>query len=753
MPTKIKTTTELENPSFDKERLTIQRAKDDFESANNHWNMFREKSSDCLNYLESDYLRSDYMANREASGMPALTENRIPAFHETIVSQLRQNMPAIQIDSASQQTDPQFAEQLGDSIRTIEQDSNASLAYSEAAWYAVGTGLGYARVMNEYVNDDSMEQKMVIRPIEDPSTVYMDPNSKCLVGSDANFFLIVADIPYNDYLRKYGTNTQLGTLIQQGQIHGFDIETMKRSNGWIQEKSVRIAEYYVKEWFKKKIYQVWDSSIGALKVVDELPEGADERDSREVKYCVIKHYVLNDLEILEENFWPGKYIPIVACKGIEFWNMGKRHLKGMIDDMRDPQRRLDFIINWQADMMMLAPKAPYVGTATMFEDNQDDWANINLSNIAYITYKPDPMAPNVKPERDIADVQLNSSQQFYVNAVEGLKAVTGMQAPLVNTTLGEAPPTTESGIALQTRIRQSHDSTFHFQDHIRHFIAHIGQIIVDAFPTFYGENGRQIMATKANGEQYIAEFNTSDRNMLESAKFKVRVETGPAYATKAQEDMDRGFELMRTDPQVAPLVMDLIAGKGQGQFWKLVAARLRAAVPPQILAATEDMDQQEAPQMVANLKGQVASLTQQVQKLTAETMPDKEKIQELQMKLIMEKNDNTYDLEKTKLEHTREQDKVKFEKEKLRIEEQKIILEAEIKRKELELEAREIAIKEAEFKLKTTVAASNIASDMMEHHHKVQGTMIDIKGSDVDNTSQESKSGADGDMNDLSMEK
>lgn len=719
MAKQIPTETTLENPNDSREQLIIKQAKADFESASNHWNEYREKASDCLNYLESDYLRTDYMANREAAGMPVLTENRIPSFHETIVSQLRQNTPSIQIDAASDSTDSSFAEMTGDTIRTIEQDSNASIAYGEGAWYAVGTGLGFIRVINEYVGDDSFEQKLKIVPVEDPSTHYPDPNHKCLVGSDSNFHLIVVDLPINDYIRKYGKNSKLGTLLQESKIHGFAVETEKNSAGWITENTVRVAEYYVREWYKKKIYLVWDHLIGATKVVDEPDEYTDIRDTREVKYYVIKHYILNDKELLEETTWPGKYIPIACVKGIEFWNKGKRHLKGMIDDMRDPQRRLDFIINWQAEMMMLAPKAPYVGTAVMFEDNQDDWANINLSNIAYITYKPDPLAPNVKPERDIADVQLNSSQQFYVNAVEGLKAVTGMQAPLVNTTLGAAQPTSESGVALQTRIQQSHDSTFHFQDHIRHAISHIGQIIVDSLPTFYSENGRQVMATKQNGEQYMATFNDADNRMLQSAKFKVRVETGPAYATKAQEDMDRGMELMRTDPAVSPLVMDLVAGKGQGQFWKLVSARLRAAVPPQVLAATEDVDKQEAPQMISNLKTQVASLTQNLQKIQAEIMPDKEKIQKLELQVQLDNHDKTWDLEKAKLEYKREQDKTNYEKERIRIEEQKAILDAEISRKELELQSRELAIKEAELKMKVTKASADIASDIMEHTHTV----------------------------------
>jgi hypothetical protein len=753
---RINTEVMVQNPADTREELIIKQAKRDFASSESHWNEFREKASDCLNYLSSDYLRADYMANRESSGMPCLTENRVPAFHETVVNQLKQNQPAIQIDSASEQTDPKFAEQMADSIRTIEQDSHADVARGNAAWYAIGTGMGFTRIINEYVGDNDFKQKMRIIPVEDPSTVYPDPNHKCVVGSDQEYCLVVEDIPIDTYVRKYATGKMTDFLLAS-RVHGFDAKTQKQSAGWITENNIRVAEYYVKEWFTKKIYLVWDKSIGAQKVVEADDRGdMEEIDSREVKYAVIKYYVLNDKEILKEDIWPGQFIPVPIYKGIEFWNKTKRHLKGMIDDMRDPQRRLDFTINWQAEMMMLAAKAPYIGTAENFEDNQDDWANMNLSNIAYVTYKPSQLNQGRPPARDVSEVPINSSQQVYVNAVEGIKAVTGMQAPLVQNTLGEAPNTSESGIALQTRIQQGHDSTFHFQDHIRQATAHEGQLLIDAFPTFYGENGRQLVGTKQNGEQYQAMFNSTDKNMLDSAKFKVRVETGPAYATKQQENQDRGLELMRTDPQVAPLIQDLVAGQGQGQYWKLIAARLRAGVPPQILAATEDMDKQEDPQALANAKTQVASLQQQLQKMQAEVEPDKQKIQILEMKLLMETNDNKYDLEKTKLEHTRETDKVAFEKEKLgiekekvRIDEQKIILEGEVKRKELALEEREIAIKEKEFQLKVNVAIADIQDTTMEHHHKVHENETERLA--AENTEPKvSESGAEGDMNDLS---
>ena len=126
-------------------------------------------------------------------------------------------------------------------------------------------------------------------------------------------------------------------------------------------------------------------------------------DQRTVKYPEIHCCVINDQEILEETSWPGKHIPIVPFKGVEFWIDGERILKGLVADMKDPQKQLNYFTSWQAEMVMIAPKAPYVGTETMFEANPQEWANLHVSNQAFVTFQHDPLRPQERPMRDTVE--------------------------------------------------------------------------------------------------------------------------------------------------------------------------------------------------------------------------------------------------------------------------------------------------------------------------------------------------------------
>lgn len=731
------TESKLQNPSLDHEALIVKQAKESFQAATDHWNKFRSEASDCLKFINGEHLSQTYINIREAAGLPALVENRVPAFLHNLTSEMRQHIPSIQVDAANDTTDAKFAEQTSDLIRTIEQESSAHTAYTRGAWYAIGTGLGYARVLNEYKSQSSFEQRLIIQSVDDPATILLDPNHKAVDGSDSEFAFVVVDMSHNEYLRKYA-NSKVANIITNAQVHGWSRSVIKSGNQWLTKNTVRVAEYYVKEYFEKTLYLVFDREIGAQKILESKPTGNVELlDTRKSTYAVIKHYVLNDKEILDENEWPGQTIPIIAFKGVEFWNEGTRYLKGMVQDMRDPQRRIDYFLNWQASMVMLASTGQYIGTAKNFAENQHEWQNINVSNQAYITFVPDPLNGGTPPQRDLAEPPVQAAQALVNDAVEGLKAVTGMQAPMV----GEQGNQPESGRALLSRIEQSHTTNFHYQDNIRRSIARIGQILVDAIPTFYSQNNRQEMLTRRDKTQYLATFNDQVSRMYDKAEFKVAIETGGAYSTKRQAAVDSGLEMIRAYPQAAPLIADLIVENMDTPLHQEIAARLRAAVPPNVLAATAEMDSQEGPQVIANLKNQLQGVQQELQKMQQEVLPDKTKIQKLELDNAFQKNDNTWEYHKAELDH-------KLEVAKLDFEQKRTILEAEIKRAELKLQEREIDLKEAEFKLEATKASANISSQVMSHHHKVNDAVnkaADALKEDV-MPDKEATTGAEGDL-------
>lgn len=734
-----------ENPTANPDELILIDAKQRFQQAQSHWMDFHKEAEDCLLYLgDGDYMDSRYTAARQSAGLPILNENHVRPALEHNVNEFKQSVPAIQVESASDDTNPEFAEQMADMIRTIERDSNAKTHYGTAGWYCIGTGLGFVRVCNEDVPNE-FSQQLCIKPIANPFTVFMDPAHIDPTGSDCEFIFIVDSLTVDEYLRKYGSSTMATDMsAARTSAQGWSEYTAKQQgNQWLTPNTVLVAEYWMREHSTEMLYEYWDKEIGAAKTTTDLDvvAGREITNSREQEVHTIKQFILNDKEILDRNEWPGKSIPVIAFKGMEYWNKSKRHLSGIIQAMRAPQKRIDYTLNWQLEMLMMMPKAPYVGTDKNFENNENEWADINASNQAFVTYNPDNRNSGEKPSRDILGFDIAASQTILANSVEGVKAVTGMQAPMTGENSNEQGP--ESGKAQLTRVQQSQMTRFTEQFNIQNAIAQVGKVIMEAAPAYLKENGRRLIGTRKNGQQYLITLNTDVSNMLKDKQFKVAVETGGTYLTKRQEAADKSMTLMTILPQQASSFADIAV---ENQDWpgaKEIAARLRALVPPQVLAATQEMDKQEGPQVIANLKSQNGQLTQQLQQIQQEVQPDKIKLQKAEMETAFARHDKTWELEKIKVER-------EIDMEKLRIEEQKIILEAEIKRRELDQEDRALDLKERELGLKANVAQHGIASDAMEHSHKVHERIaIDIPNLDenkLDNVGQQAKTGSEGDL-------
>jgi hypothetical protein len=60
-------------------------------------------------------------------------------------------------------------------IRHIEYVSNAQQAYANATYCQVMGGIGYWRVLVDYMHDDTFDQEIYIKRIADPTQVYLDP--------------------------------------------------------------------------------------------------------------------------------------------------------------------------------------------------------------------------------------------------------------------------------------------------------------------------------------------------------------------------------------------------------------------------------------------------------------------------------------------------------------------------------------------------------------------------------------------------
>ena len=74
----------------------------------------------------------------------------------------------------------------------------------------------------------------------------------------------------------------------------------------------------------------------------------------------IKHYVITASEIIREEIFPGKYIPLVLLRGKRRNIEGKTYVRGLVRDAKDPQKLFNYWTTASAEIIALAPKAPWV---------------------------------------------------------------------------------------------------------------------------------------------------------------------------------------------------------------------------------------------------------------------------------------------------------------------------------------------------------------------------------------------------------
>lgn len=600
----------------------VETAKKRFNFAVEEEAEIREVGKEDLLFRAGQQWPDNIKAEREADARPCLVINRIPQFVRQVTNDQRQNRPAIKVHPVDDRADIETAKIYQGMIRHIEYNSGADVAYDTAVEGVAIKGWGYFRVLTDFIHPESFDQEILIKQIENDFSVYMDPNAKEPDGSDANWCFIVEDMPKEDYLAEFG-DSDLG----QDWEHFSDT-----TDSWATKDSVRIAEYYYKEFEDDEICLLKNGRSIRKSYMDDLLKTASPEelpdleimDTRKTKIPVIKWCKLNGCEVLEETTWAGRWIPVVRVVGDKLVIEGKRTYEGLIRHAKDSQRMYNYWASTETEAIALAPRAPYIAAEGQIPPAYEHiWKTANRQNHAYLPYKPTShqgalVAP---PQRNNFEPPIAAVTTARLNAAEDLKATTG----IYDAALGNRSNET-SGVAIRNRANQAQTSNFHIIDNLTRSIRHCGRIVVDLIPKIY-DTARAARIIGEEGEQEVVRINEEFQYKgqktffdLGKGKYDVVVETGPSFATKREEAALSMMEFVRANPQAAGLVMDLIAKNQDWPGAEEFAERFRKTLPPEI---AEDENQQPIPPQA---KAQIAQMSQMNEALTQQLNEANEEI-------------------------------------------------------------------------------------------------------------------------------
>jgi hypothetical protein len=548
---------------------------------------------------------ADVLATRGAvqgqtiNARPCLTINKLPQHVRQVTNDQRQNRPAGKVIPVDDGADVEVAEIFNGMVRHIEYISDADVAYDTACENQVAYGEGYIRILTEYCDDDSFDQDVKIGRIRNSFSVYMDPLIQDPCGADAKWCFITEDITKDEYHRLYPNASPANTL----QSLGVGDHSLAQ---WMNEKTIRIAEYFYVDHDRATL-NLYPGNATAFEGTKEdkylrsmfgKPVKSRQADRRRVKWCKINGY-----EILEEQDWAGKHIPVVRVVGNEYEVDGRIHVSGLVRNAKDAQRMYNYWVSQEAEMLALAPKAPFIGYGGQFEGYEQNWKTANTQNWPYLEVNPDVTdgAGNMLPLPQRAQPPMASSGllQAKAGASDDIKSTTGQY----DASLGQKSNET-SGRAIIARQREGDVGTYHYVDNLARAVRHVCRQLVDLIPKIYdteriariiGEDGEPDMV-KINPSQQepVKKIVDQQGNVVEKiynpsvGKYDVCVTTGPGYATKRQEAADMMVQVSQANPQLWAIAGDLIVRNFDWPGADELAKRLKKTIDPKLLGDSED---------------------------------------------------------------------------------------------------------------------------------------------------------------------
>lgn len=553
---------------------------------------------------------------------PCLTINKLPQHVRQVTNEQRQNRPSVKVIPANDEADADVAEVFNGMIRHIEYVSDADVAYDTACDNQVTYGEGYIRILTEYCDENSFDQDIRIGRVRNSFSVYMDPLIQDPTGADAEWCFITEDLTREEYQRLYPDAAPLTSIMAQG-IGDQEISQ------WITENTIRIAEYfYIKH--TKGTLVLFPNGMTAFKDSPEAKEmsrmGVKPVREREVDRRKVMWMKTNGYEVLEEREWAGKYIPIVRVIGNEFEVDGRIFISGIIRNAKDAQRMYNYWTSQEAEMLALAPKAPFIGYGGQFEGYEYQWKTANTQNWPYLEVNPDVTdgsgAVLPLPQRAAPPLAQTGLIQAKMGASDDIKAVTGQY----DASLGAAG-NERSGRAILAREKQADTGTYHYVDNLARAVRHVGRQLVDLIPKIY-DTQRIARTIGVDGETNMVKINPEQpepmRKIVNQAgvvidkiynpsvgKYDVVVTTGPSYMTKRQESMDAMSQILQGNPQLWGVAGDLFVKNMDWPGAAEMAQRLRKTIDPKVLSDTDNDPALQAAQM------QMEAMQQEMQQMAA----------------------------------------------------------------------------------------------------------------------------------------
>ena len=578
----------------------ITEALDRFQTASDSWSDIYESAIDDIRFVDDPDGQWEESTREARHNRPCLTFDKLSAAVDRVVGGQIASMPSIKI-MAAEEGDEATAEVYQGLIRQIDQ--RGIQAFKTAFKFAVKSGWGCVLVDHDYVSDVSLDQDVQIREIKNPFSVLIDPIIQAQHIQEARYGFMFEDMERAEFERLY-PNAEAGVES--------DFSSTGNFASWVNEESVRVADYYRIVNEERTLVQLSDGRVVDQEEIDPVKDELNQMGitlgkTRKVQMRKLERFKITGTEILEQVECVGRFIPLVPLLGKTSNINGEFISRGLVRKAKDAQRLYNYSRSVAVEVTGLTPKQPFFVTPAMVKGHEAKWKNMAISNDPVMFFNFD---NGQKPFREPPAQGSPGLMQDAQIAAEDIKSATGVFDALQGAQGNET-----SGVAINRRQFQGEMANFEFQDQLIDSLELAGRICIDMIPEVYdtertiriiGEDEREevIEVNKTLMDGQTGEFvKTMD---LSVGAYDIKVASGPSFTTRKQETAEQLSSIIGQNPAMSELVGDVLFQNldlvgGDEVIKRLRSAGVKAGViePNQEEAAAMSQQIQQAQQLEA----------------------------------------------------------------------------------------------------------------------------------------------------------
>lgn len=602
---------------------------------------------DDLEFLYRDQWTSLERSEFQRVFKPCLVINKLYDPFRKIIGEQRKNTPDIKIRSLTGKASQESINLHTDMLKRIAYSSRTKVIYQQCFQSSMSFSYGAFLVKTQYESSDSFFQEIVYEWQQQPESCFWDPRATECHKGDGNYCGFNRHMTVEEYESRWPNIPNPKSFADAGNMV---------VNEWYSADTVTICDYWVKEWYTKILYYLDNGEtvtkeeyeelealhkkttkhVGSMneEIADKLIEGMlpplpEVLQERVTDDYIIMHYRCTADKILEFTEWPSRFLPLVFVDGDSYYEEGQQFTRTFIKQSKDAQRQLNYIACEIAAQIKNGSRAQWLATPDNVKGKEWMWVNPEVQQGALIA-DPDQKTGEMPVRQQASEVPQSLFIQ-YQRATSDIKETLGYYDANVAANANDI-----SGVAIDNRSIQGAGSTAVFFDNLNRAVEQGARISLDLLPTIY-DTERTLTLTRGNGEQYTITINQDMgngqvQNQIQGNEFDLELDAGPSFAVQEKQAMEMLLAFAQTNPQVFPLVADLIAKNMDLPFAQQLAERFKTVVPPAVLAKEQGLPPPPAPP-----NPQEMVMQKQMQLADAKLQDQKQELQLSQQRLDLER--------------------------------------------------------------------------------------------------------------------